>query len=223
MQYRFGRPQRHLRAVAVAASVLGVLAASAAPAAAGVNFAAPANYTAHSFPQSIAIGDLNGDGIPDLAVANNGGAGSGDVSVLLGAGAGSFSPATNYSAQPHPESIAIGDLNADGMPDLPVANAGTADVSVFLNTTPSSNALSFKSAANFGAHSQPISVAIGDLNGDGRPDLAVANNASSDVAVLLNTTPSGQTTPFFGGGATAFPAARATAGATRDVTGASKP
>src|SRR5438105_3304052 len=326
MLFRLDCPCRHLHPAAVAACVLGVLAASAAPAAAGVNFAPPANYTAHSFPQSIAIGDLNGDGIPDLAVANNGGASSGDVSVLLGAGAGSFSPATNYSAQPHPESIAIGDLNADGIPDLAVANsstndvsvllgtggcsckaasnfvahstafsvaigdlngdgkpdlavanfnstdvsvllnttspgtttptfataanfgahslpesvaigdingdgkpdlaaanAGTADVSVLLNTTASPNTLSFNSAVNFGAHSQPISVAIGDLNGDGRPDLAVANNASSDVAVLLNTTQSGQTTPFFGGGATDFAADRPNAVAIGDLNGDGKP
>src|SRR5437588_5876552 len=168
MLFRLDCPCRHLHPAAVAACVLGVLAASAAPAAAGVNFAPPANYTAHSFPQSIAIGDLNGDGIPDLAVANNGGASSGDVSVLLGAGAGSFSPATNYSAQPHPESIAIGDLNADGIPDLAVANSSTNDVSVLLGT----GGGSFKTASNFGAHSTAFSVAIGDLNGDGKPDLA---------------------------------------------------
>src|SRR5437867_12391463 len=62
-------------------------------------------------PQSIAVGDLNGDGRPDLAVAN---AGSNDVSVLLGNGDGSFQAAQSFAVGNGPTSVAVGDFNGDG-------------------------------------------------------------------------------------------------------------
>ena len=81
----------------------------------------------------MAVGDLNGDGRPDLAVAN---AGSGDVSVLLGNGDGSFQPQQRFAAGIGPASVALGDLNGDGRPDLAVANTtDPGTVSILLNTT----------------------------------------------------------------------------------------
>lgn len=80
----------------------------------------------------VAVGDLNGDGIPDLAVANN----SNDyVSVLLGTGTGSFGTVTNFAVGAIPNSIAIGDLNGDGKLDLAVANYGSGSVSILLNNS----------------------------------------------------------------------------------------
>src|SRR2546426_882812 len=70
-------------------------------------------------PTSVAIGDLNGDGKPDLATTNNGG---NTVSVLMGAGNGTFGAATSFPVESSPFSVAIGDLNGDGKPDLVVAN-----------------------------------------------------------------------------------------------------
>ncbi len=87
-------------------------------------------FAVGSDPFSVAIGDLNGDGIPDLAVAN---AGSNSVSVLLGAGDGSFGGRRDFAVGGQPFSVAIGDLNGDGFPDLAVANQRSASVSVLLN------------------------------------------------------------------------------------------
>jgi len=81
----------------------------------------------------VAVGDLNGDGKLDLAVANEN---SENVSVLLGNGSGGFGVATNFAAGNAPFSVAVGDLNGDGKLDLAVANAGFNEVSVLLNTTP---------------------------------------------------------------------------------------
>jgi hypothetical protein len=81
-------------------------------------------------PSSVATGDLNGDGDPDLAVANGF---SNNVSVLLGNGDGSFQSAANYNAGVEPSSVAIGDLNGDGDPDLAVANEWSDNVSVLIN------------------------------------------------------------------------------------------
>ena len=79
----------------------------------------------------MSIGDLDGDGAPDLAVANQS---SDDVSVLLGAGDGTFAAEQRFGAGDGPFSVSIGDLDGDGVPDLAVANAFSDDVSVLLGT-----------------------------------------------------------------------------------------
>jgi hypothetical protein len=92
-------------------------------------------------PTLVAIGDLNGDGRPDLVVANFG---SNTVSVLFGVGDGTFDPKADYGTGNAPSSLAIGDLNGDGRPDLVVANSNgpnstVGHVSVLLNTGGSGN------------------------------------------------------------------------------------
>jgi alpha-tubulin suppressor-like RCC1 family protein len=133
-------------------------------------------------PQTVAIGDLNGDGHPDLVVANEE---SNSVSVLLGGGNGKFTPASGspVTVGSNPVSVAIGDLNGDGHPDLVVANAGGNSVSVLLGG--GSGAFTPASGSPISVGSSPVSVAVGDVNGDGIPDLAVANNGSNSVSVLL--------------------------------------
>src|SRR5262245_61860200 len=82
------------------------------------------SYDAGPLPFSVAIGDLNLDGRPDLAVANIGYSAEniGTVSVLLGNGDGTFGTTTSYVAGINPSSVAIGDVNGDGRPDLSVSN-----------------------------------------------------------------------------------------------------
>jgi hypothetical protein len=143
-----------------------------------------------SSPRSVAVGDFNGDGKLDLAVANLGTFPSynGGVSVLLGQGDGTLLPAVNYAAGIQPESVAVGDFNGDGIPDLAVAHLGTypsysdSGVSILLGKGDGT----FLPAVNYAAGSGPVSVAVGDFNCDGWPDLAVANVISNDVSILLN-------------------------------------
>jgi hypothetical protein len=138
------------------------------------------DYATGSVPFSVAIGDLNDDGKPDLAVGNNG---ANSVSVLRGNGDGSFGAKTDYATGSAPYSVVIGDLNGDGKPDLAVVNYNSSTVSALRGNGDGT----FGARTDFGTGTNPISVAIGDLNGDGKPDLAVANYSSSTVSVLINT------------------------------------
>jgi hypothetical protein len=132
---------------------------------------------------SVAVADVNGDGKPDLLVANycasSSNCSNGEVGVLLGNGNGAFQPAVSYnSGGEYAYSIAVADVNGDGKPDLLVANfydAGNPDsggVSVLLgNGNGTFQAAVSNISGGFGAYS----IAVADVNGDGKPDLVVAN------------------------------------------------
>jgi sugar lactone lactonase YvrE len=144
------------------------------------SFAAAQDYAAGTNPYGVATADLNGDGIPDLAVANNSVA---TVSVLLGRGDGTFATAVPYSVGNPPSAIVIGDFNRDGIPDLAVANYDNNIVSILLGKGDGT----FQSQQTFAVGSYPSSIAVGDFNEDGIPDLAVANYSArpGTVSILL--------------------------------------
>ena len=113
--------------VAFGCLLAGLLAGSARAIDPTFTPAAGSPVAAGSSPLSVAAADLNGDGKPDLAVANNG---SNDVSFLLGDGTGGFAPVAGspVAAGTNPFSVAAADLNADGKPDLAVANFSSNNV-----------------------------------------------------------------------------------------------
>ena len=134
-----------------------------------------ASFVSGNSPVAIARHDLDGDGIPDLVSANNA---DGTLSVLLGAGHGAFHAHVDYSVGTGPDAIAVGDLDGDGALDLvvvdqncPSGTCGNGSVSVLHGNGDGT----FQSAVPFGTNSNPQSVAIGDFNSDGIPDLAVVN------------------------------------------------
>ena len=88
-----------------------------------VSFVARRDFTAGYDPLSVAVGDFNGDGVPDLVVANRG---FNNVSVLLGNGDGTFQTPVAFATGARPQSVAVGDFNGDGKLDL----AGTSDPGV---------------------------------------------------------------------------------------------
>jgi hypothetical protein len=135
-------------------------------------------YTAGNNPIFIAEGDFNGDGIPDLAVAD---AGAGTLSILIGNGDGTFRSQVAYATGNDPQSVAVGDFNGDGIPDLAVTNAQGNTVSTFIGNGDGT----FKVQVPYATGVGPIGVTVGDFNGDGIPDLAIGNQASNTVSILI--------------------------------------
>ncbi len=145
-------------------------------------FALASTSTVGTYPISIAVGDLDFDGIDDLAVANTD---SDNVSVLLGDGDGTFATAVNYLVETSPRSVVIGDFDSDGIDDLAVANTNSNNVSVLLGDGDGTfTEESSESPFTTGAGSNPMSLAVGDFDSDGRQDLAIANNGTAAVLVV---------------------------------------
>jgi hypothetical protein len=159
-------------------------------------FAAGVTFPAGAQPQSVRIADINGDGLPDLVVANRGpgnnGTGSPGVSVLLqnSATPSTFLAPVTYTTSWGAVDVAVADLNGDGKPDLVVASLGpapTGAVSVLLQST--TTAGTFGTATRYAGYGQPLSVAVADLNGDGHPDIAVADGYTATVMLQIASSP----------------------------------
>jgi len=151
------------------------------------SLSSPRTIPIGSISWAVASGDLNGDGLPDLAVANTL---STTVSVLLGNGTGTFPSPTTVAVGHGPESLAVGDFNVDGRPDVATTDMTSNVVSVLLATGPGT----FGARLPVDAGPGPVGLAVGDFNADGKPDIAVADWGSNDyssttvastVAVLL--------------------------------------
>ncbi|WP_257187560.1 FG-GAP-like repeat-containing protein [Bradyrhizobium sp. WBAH42] len=144
------------------------------------SFLTQTTYGTGPGPISVAIGDLNGDSKLDLAVAN-GNSFSSD-SILLGNGDGTFQPQTSVEVG-ESHQVVIGDLNGDGNLDLVNANSNSGTVSISLGN--GNGTFQFRTTEAVASAPGPISVAIGDVNGDGKLDLATADYSVNTASVLL--------------------------------------
>ena len=163
------------------------------------SFAPKVDFTSGGSAQCVAIGDVDGDGKPDLVVTNWG---SNTVSVFRNTSVpgsittNSFAPKVDFPTGSYSGGVAIGDLDGDGKLDFVVTNWGDNSVSVFRNTSTSGSitASSFASKVDFTTGTNPRSVAIGDVDADGKPDLVATNYTSNTISVFKNTNTSGSIT-----------------------------
>ncbi len=165
-----------------------------------IAFAAKVDFSTGGSPSSVAVGDVDGDGKPDV-VSSNAALSSNSVSVLRNIsipGTIALSAKVDFAVGAAPRSVAIGDVDGDSKPDLMVANSdatapASTTISVLRNTSTSGSitASSFTAKVDFTVGTVPRSISMGDLDGDGKPDLVVANTNSNSISVLHNTSTPG--------------------------------
>lgn len=173
-----------------------------------ISFAAKVDFTTGTSPQNICIGDLDGDGKEDIAVANSGGA---SISIFRNTStvgtitSGSFASKVDFTAGSNTLAVSAGDINGDGKLDLVAANNTPNTISIFRNTATSGAITtgSFAAKVDFATGIGPMySVSIGDLDGDGKPDVVTSNSTANTISVLRNnistsaTEPTAQPTAF---------------------------
>jgi uncharacterized delta-60 repeat protein len=152
------------------------------------SFAARVDYATGGSPLMVTAGDLKGDGKPDLVVGNNS-----MLSIFRNISTpGSISFATRQDVAVNSAwGVAIGDIDGDGQPDVVVANQNNNTVTVLRNTTTTMTNITFAAGVTFSTGNYPYWVALGDVNGDGKPDVVVADASGNTVSVFQNTSTPG--------------------------------
>jgi len=139
-----------------------------------------ASYPVNAGPAAIAVADFNGDHKPDLAVAENEGS---SVGVLLGNGDGTFQPEVGYGTN-FPIWVAAADLEVNGIQDLVAANL---DFPSGVTVLEGNGDGTFRKGVYYADGAEDRFVAVGDFNGDHKPDIVVLDFLHSKAVVLLNT------------------------------------
>jgi hypothetical protein len=161
-----------LRANALTVILLGLLAVLVQTAQGETYMFNRADYATGQGPQTLAVGDFNGDGKMDV-VTGDGLSSADTISVLLGNVDGTFAPHVDYPAGGEPISIAVGDFNGDGKLDIVVLlESSDAQVGVLLGKGDGT----FKPVMITTAGPGGNSIAVADFNGDGKLDVAISDN-----------------------------------------------
>jgi hypothetical protein len=175
----------------------------ASPMISNTSFTAGVNFYSAGGPIGIVVGDIDGDGKPDIAVTNNTSSISifrntgepGYINALTFAPQVSFPTSTGASDDAGTANIAIGDLDGDGKPDLAVTNSNSSKntISIFRNTsTPGIiNSTSLAPKVDLAGGSTPLGLVITDIDGDGNPDIAVNNGYGTNLSVYRNISTKG--------------------------------
>ena len=166
------------------------------------SFAAKVDFTAGSAPAEIKCADIDGDGKPDIIVANSG---SNTISVFHNTAtsgsisSSSFSPKVDFATGTTPESVAIADMDGDGKVDILVSNEGSGNLSIFRNmaTSGTISGSSLAAAVSLTSDLFPLGVVVDDLDGDTKPDIVVANPGANTITIFRNN-PTASLAPITG-------------------------
>ena len=155
-----------------------------------LSFTGPMTIATGTNPDVIAIGDLDGDGRPDVVTINSG---SDSISVLQNTstpGSISFGPNTNYAtggSNAGPEAMVITDIDGDGRPDVVVVNYGGNTMSVFRNIT-KNGVIALDTRLDYALSGYATGVTCSDFDGDGKTDIAIAVNLTPALTSVFRNT-----------------------------------
>lgn len=144
----------------------------------------------HFNPISVGIADFDGDGKSDIAAVNNNGYSVSLFRNISSSDTLRFEAKKDFPVGDWPQRLTINDFNGDGKPDLAVPNFNANTVSLLQNNS-SAGVISFAAKADLPTGTAPFQATSCDLNGDGQPELVVANSQSSSFSVFRNTTSGG--------------------------------
>jgi gliding motility-associated-like protein len=156
-----------------------------------LSFMPKKDFEVSTDPRGISIADLDADNKPEIIVACQ----DGHVSILKNTSTSTtvdFNPSINYSMpSSSTESVAIADLDGDSKPDITLSNNNTSGTITILKNTSFSGAISFATRQDLPASTNPFGITAGDIDGDGKNDVAVTNQLSNVVSVYINNSTSG--------------------------------
>ncbi len=161
------------------------------------SFGPPVTFPCGAGATGVAAGDIDGDGRPEIVTANEG---SNSVSVLLNLStpgvitADSFAPAMDFTVGSNPNAVALADIDGDGKPDVVTVNSGDTGVMTVLRNLSTPGNLVFATNVVFQGLAGAYSIAVGDWDGDGKPDVMVGGQGSQVISVFRNTSAAGSIT-----------------------------
>ena len=163
-----------------------------------VNFLSKVDFTVGNNPNIAAIGDLDGDGKPDLVAVNTGatsGSSPNTISIYKNVGStgiisgSSFTLYGTFATSNYPQNVKIADLDGDNKPEILVTCKSSSQVSVFHNTNIVSGTMSINSSRlDYGTISAgsigsgPVVLTVADIDGDGKPDIITQDEGDAAVS-----------------------------------------
>jgi len=164
-----------------------------------ISFDAAVNFTANGQPGSLTIADIDHDGKPDLVALTTNSSKVNTLTVFKNTSAAgvinssSFATSIDIIANTTATALTVGDMDSDGKPDIILLSATGNNISLLRNISSAGN-IAFGANVDFATGTSPSQLAIGDLDGDGKPDVVVTNVTDGTISVYLNKSQNGNFT-----------------------------